>query len=99
MLVTGGFGCSPSARGRAVFGTNLRSGHSERWNRSDVLGVINEAKLPGWAREKLADLRAPVEKESVVDKIRDAKAAAKDAPQPQREADRGGQKKSHEPEI
>jgi hypothetical protein len=77
MLVTGGFGCSPEARGRAVFGVNVYSGEQERWDRADILGVISEATLPAWAHEKLAVLRKPAEKESVIEKIREAKAAAK----------------------
>jgi hypothetical protein len=79
-FITGGFGCSPQARGRAGFGTNVDSGAKERWNRGDILGVIAENALPGWAREKLAVLRKPAEKESVIDKIREAKAAAKKDP-------------------
>ena len=74
MLATGGFGCSPSARGRAVYGTNLYSGEDERWDRSDILGVIAEDTLPAWAREKLSKLREPHEKASVMEQIREAKA-------------------------
>lgn len=73
LLATGGFGCSPGARGRAVFGTNIYSGEQERWDRSDILGVIAENTLPGWAHEKLERLREPREKESVVEKIRESK--------------------------
>ncbi len=83
-LATGGFGCSPDARGRTVFGTNLYSGEHERWYRQDLIGVVNEAALPVWAQEKLAALRAPAEKESVMDKIREAKAAARKEPPAER---------------
>ncbi|MDL2237849.1 hypothetical protein LJC56_08500 [Christensenellaceae bacterium OttesenSCG-928-K19] len=94
MLATGGFGCSPNARGRTVFCVNLYSGDDERWNRSDILGVVAENTLPGWAHEKLARLREPREKESVIAKIR----KAKNTPAPPREE--GAQPaKSHEPEI
>ncbi len=79
-LAQGGFGCSPTARGRSIFGVNLYSGEHERWNRSDIAGVLDEARLPAWAKEKLAALRAPKEKESVMDKIREARAAAKKEP-------------------
>lgn len=71
MLATGGFGCAPDARGRAVFGLNIYSGTPERWDRSDLLGVVDENTLPAWAREKLAALRNPAEKESVLGKIRE----------------------------
>lgn len=94
MLATGGFGCSPSARGRTVFGVNLYSGEDERWNRSDILGVVAEDTLPAWAPEKLSRLREPKEKESVIAKIRDAK----NNPAPPRE-EGARPAKSHEPEI
>lgn len=94
MLVTGGFGCSPSARGRVVYGTNIYSGEDERWDRSDILGVIAEDALPGWAHEKLERLREPKEKESVIAKIREAK---NNLVSPREEGTRPA--KSHEPEI
>ena len=80
MLTTGGFGCTPDARGRAVFGVNLHSGVHERWNRPDILGVVKDSVLPEWAREKLAALQAPAEKESVLDKIRSARETEKTEP-------------------
>ncbi len=67
-----------------MFGVNLYSGEHERWHRGDILGVIDEAKLPGWARDKLAELRQPAEKESVMDKIREARKAVKSAPPAER---------------
>lgn len=94
MLATGGFGCSPNARGRTVFATNLYSGEHERWNRGDILGVVAEDTLPGWAHEKLARLREPREKESVIARIREAK----NSPAPSKD-DTAQPQKSHEPEI
>ena len=95
VLATGGFGCSPESSGRAVYTTNLYSGEKERWDRSDILGVIAENTLPAWAREKLAalreasekefvlaKLREPVPRESVVEKIRTAKPVREQEPQP-----------------
>lgn len=93
LLATGGFGCSPTARGRAVYGTNLYSGQDERWDRGDILGVVAENTLPGWAHEKLAKLREPREKESVIAKIREAK----ESPAPARKEPR--QDKSRDPEL
>lgn len=93
-LAQGGFGCSPEARGRSIFGTNLYSGEQERWNRGDILGVVAETTLPGWAYEKLERLREPREKESVLAKLREAKnnpATPK--------AEEARQKKPREPEI
>lgn len=55
-LATGGFGCSPTARGRKVFGTFLKDGESAQFHRSDFIGVIKEEFLPEWAAEKLQEL-------------------------------------------
>ena len=56
-LAEGGFGCSPHARGQAVYATCLGDGEKTRWNRSDFAGVLDEQYLPDWAREKLEELR------------------------------------------
>lgn len=58
-LAEGGFGCSPHARGQAVYATCLGDGEKTRWNRSDFAGVLDEQYLPDWAREKLEELRTP----------------------------------------
>ena len=62
-LATGGFGCSPSAAGRAVYATCLGDGEQTRWDRSDFIGILKEEHLPDWARESLEQLRqdAPAE--------------------------------------
>jgi hypothetical protein len=73
-VATGGFGCLPEASGRAVYCTNLYSGEQTRFAREDVLGVVAEDALPKWAAKKLAALRRPPEKESVLAKIHEAKA-------------------------
>ncbi len=93
-LAQGGFGCSPEARGRSIFGTNLYSGEQERWNRGDILGVVAETTLPGWAFEKLERLRELREKESVLAKLQ---AAKNNSASPKTEEAR--QKKPREPEI
>jgi len=49
----GGFGCSPNSRGSAVFCTDLYSGKQSRFERHDILGVADLAKLPEWAKAKL----------------------------------------------
>lgn len=74
MLATGGFGCSPNVRGQSVFAKNLYSGEENRWSRSDILGVVEENALPDWAKEKLAKLREPAPRESVLGKIRAGKS-------------------------
>jgi hypothetical protein len=56
--VQGGFGAEPNARGNAVFCKDLYSGKESRFERYDIAGVIDPAKLPEWAKEKLAYLDA-----------------------------------------
>ena len=51
-----GFGCDPSASGRAVFGQFLIDGEKARFDRGDFVGVCDERYLPDWAQEKLAEL-------------------------------------------
>jgi len=51
----GGFGCSPDARGRAVYFKELYSGETCRWDRGDILGIADLDKLPEWAKEKAMD--------------------------------------------
>lgn len=53
----GGFGCSPTASGRAVYAACLGDGEKLRWNRSDFMGVLDEQYLPDWAVDRLAELR------------------------------------------
>ena len=38
-LATGGFGCSPSARGRRVFATNMYDGEQTSFYRQDFAGI------------------------------------------------------------
>ena len=59
-----GFGCSPTASGRKVFGKFLKDGENTSFNRSDFLGVIKDECIPEWAAEKLAELEPPDEDES-----------------------------------
>ncbi len=60
----GGFGCSPTASGRAVYATCLGDGEQTRWDRADFTGVLDEQYLPAWALEKLEELRGPQQKQS-----------------------------------
>lgn len=52
-LCTGGFGAEPNSRGSACFCTNIYSGKESRFERSDVLGIIEKDDLPDWAKERL----------------------------------------------
>ena len=62
-LATGGFGCSPTARGRVVYTTCLGDGEQTCWDRLDFTGVLDEQFLPDWAAEKLAELRGTQERQ------------------------------------
>ena len=57
-LVTGGFGASPNARGRAVFCREVFSGEKSEWRRQDVLGVLDPAKAPDWVKPGVEAIRA-----------------------------------------
>ena len=52
-----GFGCSPHAIGRSVRCTCLGDGETTRWNRSEFVGILKDECLPGWAVDRLAQLR------------------------------------------
>lgn len=54
-----GFGCSPTASGRKIYGKFLKDGESANITRSDVIGVIKDECMPEWAKEKLQELTAP----------------------------------------
>ena len=56
-LCTGGFGAAPKSRGSACFCTELYSGKSSRFERSDILGIIAPEKLPEWAKHYLEIVR------------------------------------------
>ena len=45
-LASGGFGCSPTAAGRAVYATCLGDGEHARWNREDFIGILEEQHIP-----------------------------------------------------
>lgn len=52
-VATGGFGCSPSASGKAVYGYFLKDNEECRWDRNDFIGILKDEFLPDWAKEKL----------------------------------------------
>lgn len=52
-LCDGGFGASPNSRGTACSCTQLYSGKSSYFERSDILGVIAPENLPKWAKHYL----------------------------------------------
>ena len=56
-LCTGGFGASPNSRGSAVFCTDLYTGRESRFERQDVLGILEPEQLPKWAEHYLDGIR------------------------------------------
>lgn len=56
-LCTGGFGASPNSRGTACYCVNLYTGVENRFERYDVLGVLEPEQLPKWAQRGLAEYR------------------------------------------
>ena len=56
-LCTGGFGAAPNSRSSACFCTELYSGKTSRFERSDILGIIVPEKLPEWAKHYLEIVR------------------------------------------
>lgn len=56
-LAEGGFGCSPTARGRKVYGRFLKDGEETHYDRQDFIGVLKDEHLSDWAREKLAEIQ------------------------------------------
>lgn len=49
---TGGFGCSPTAIGRSVYGYFLKDGEETSWDRSAFIGVLKDEFIPDWVKEK-----------------------------------------------
>lgn len=60
-LAESGFGCSPDARGRKVYGQFLKDGEAAHFYRQDFFGVLKDEYLPEWAAERLAELHTPEE--------------------------------------
>jgi hypothetical protein len=54
-----GNGARPNAIGRSVFGNELYSGETVVYDRSEILGIADEDKLPQWAKIKLEIQRDP----------------------------------------
>lgn len=55
-FASGGFGCSPTASGRKVFGQFLSDGANDGFCRWDFIGIIADEHIPDWTREKLAKM-------------------------------------------
>lgn len=51
-MATSGFGCSPTASGRAVFGYFLKDDERYCWHRENFIGVLKNEFVPDWVKEK-----------------------------------------------
>ena len=56
-LCTGGFGAEANSRGSACFCTNLYSGKEHRYERQDVIGIVDKEQLPQWAKDRLEEVQ------------------------------------------
>ena len=56
-LCTGGFGAYPHSRGSAVFCTEIYTGRQSRFERRDVLGVLELEDQPKWVQHYLSVLQ------------------------------------------
>lgn len=56
-LCTGGFGASPHSRGTAVYCTEIYSGRQARFERQDILGILEPDAQPKWVRHYLSVLQ------------------------------------------
>lgn len=56
-LCTGGFGASPHSRGSACYCKDLVTGKDSRFERRDILGVMEPDELPQWVYDGLADIK------------------------------------------
>jgi len=61
ILAQHGFGCSPTAIGRKVFGVYLLDGEKCQFNRLNFIGILKDEHITEWAKEKIANLNIPEE--------------------------------------
>ncbi len=64
-LASGGFGCSPAASGRKVFGQFLIDGEKTHFDRSDFVGIISNEYIPEWAEVKMQQIQMQQEQETI----------------------------------
>ncbi|MBQ4140192.1 MAG: DUF3849 domain-containing protein [Clostridia bacterium] len=48
-----GFGCSPTASGRKIFGFFVADGERAQFERSDFLGIADPEQVPDWVNENI----------------------------------------------
>jgi hypothetical protein len=62
-LCEGGFGAHGNSRGNACYCVDLFSGQRSRFERYDILGTLDESRLPEWAKQGLDRIRTEAAKE------------------------------------
>lgn len=67
-LCTGGFGASPHSRGTAVYCTEVYSGRQARFERQDILGVLEPENQPEWVQHYLLVLQQSEKQKQTSDK-------------------------------
>lgn len=67
-LCTGGFGAYPHSRGSAVFCTEIYTGRQSRFERRDVLGVLEPENQPKWVQHYLLVLQQNEKQKQASDK-------------------------------
>ena len=78
VIATGGFGCEPNARGRAVYVKKLYSGKEYRMNIGDVLGIADFNTLPDWIDGKLLERQREMNAENTARQLPKKKARGGD---------------------
>ncbi len=78
VIATGGFGCEPNARGRAVYVKELYSGKEFRMNIGDVLGIADFNTLPDWIDGKLLERQREMNAENTARQLPKKKARGGD---------------------
>lgn len=53
VLCDGGFGASPRSQGSACYCVNLYTGKTSRFERRDILGILQDDQIPKWAQQGL----------------------------------------------
>ena len=64
ILCSGGNGARPDALGQAVFAQELFSGRKMRYERHQIAGIADPARMPEWAKIKLAELTGQKERDA-----------------------------------
>ena len=63
-LCTGGFGAYPHSRGSAVFCTEIYTGRQSRFERRDILGILEPENQPKWVQHYLLVLQQAEKKKN-----------------------------------